>query len=374
MDFSLTSLFVATSGTLQASGSTDATTVGQIGLFRPDYSLATAGNIAAAKYFYIVTGRPVTGQVGVGSLRSDKIAASNVIDWYKTVAEDTANTQITTLTSFSVKCDDEVVVTLRVHSELIDTFYFNGLTQSVVVKAPCCNCGDVPCDQVTAQQIQDVVDELVAKLQANTKLSPYLSFARSGSLATSGITISGMNPQVLQNSTDIDARRSGFDRVWFRAFAYTGTPTLQDYFVEDECEGVTAVATVTQRSTYAHGASWEIKKMEQDYFFYQQSAFKELYRNPGWNGNFVSNVVDGTFYDIYYIKAKELTQQAAWGMQISEDFTIMVAFATGTGSAFETVLTAALGAPKLQSGLDLTSTTSTSTSTTTSTTAAITYP
>ena len=48
-DFSLTTLFVVPVGnTLPSSGSTQDLTAGQFGLFRSDYTVANAGNIAAS--------------------------------------------------------------------------------------------------------------------------------------------------------------------------------------------------------------------------------------------------------------------------------------------------------------------------------------
>lgn len=369
MDFSLTTMFVATTGTLQAAGGTEVTPVGTIGLFRPDYSLATAGNIAAAKYFYINTGRPTGTGGAAGSIRSDRITATNVIDWYKTVAEDTAALQQTTVSDFNVKCGETVNLTFNVFGKLVEAVYYNGLFESVQEVAPCCDCGEVPCEQIDAADIETLVRNLVTKAQANTRLSDYLTFSVVGSGATTSIIVSAKAPQTITNTTDISASQPYFDRIWFRAFAYTGTPALVDYFVDDVCEGVTAVATVDQRSTYQHGTSAEIKNLEQFYYSYQQPAFKSMYTNPGWNGNYVSNVVDGTFYDVYYLKCKLYDQQYTWSSYVIEDFTVIVAFPTTTGAAFETVLTAALGAPKNQSGVDLTTTTTTtSTSSTTTTT------
>ena len=61
-DFSLTTVFVVpvAQTALASSGSTQDLTAGLLGLFRNDYSVATAGNIAAAPYFYVAQGRANT--------------------------------------------------------------------------------------------------------------------------------------------------------------------------------------------------------------------------------------------------------------------------------------------------------------------------
>lgn len=80
-DFSLTTLFVVPVGnSLPSPGtSTQDLTAGQFGIFRSDYSVATAGNIAAKPYFYLAQGRVNTYLQG--SKRSDKIASSQVSEW-----------------------------------------------------------------------------------------------------------------------------------------------------------------------------------------------------------------------------------------------------------------------------------------------------
>ena len=102
-DFSLTTLFVVPVGqtALPSSGSTQDLTAGQVGIFRSDYTLATAGNIAASPYFYVAQGR--TNTYLQGSKRSDKIKGcpsgsgcnSNVTEWYKVNGCPTPATQVT---------------------------------------------------------------------------------------------------------------------------------------------------------------------------------------------------------------------------------------------------------------------------------------
>src|SRR6476620_4000343 len=151
--FSLTTMFVVPDGTLASSGSTQDLTAGQLCIFRPDHSLATAGNIAAAKHFYIAQGRKEIVP-GLGSKKSDKIHSSQIIEWYKSVSEDTAANQITEIDGFHFKCDDKVIFTFRVNSNLTDIGFYNGYTKSVIVNAPCCDCGENPCEDIGADEIE----------------------------------------------------------------------------------------------------------------------------------------------------------------------------------------------------------------------------
>lgn len=87
----------------------------------------------------------------------------------------------------------------------------------------------------------------------------------------------------------------------------------------------------------------------------------------GYNGAFTTYTTPGTFYDLYYLKLKEYDEQNVWTDKVPEDFTVIVAFPTGTGTTFETALTAVLGAPVDESGPAQTTTTTTSTTSTTTT-------
>ena len=125
-DFSLTTLFVVPVGnSLPSSGSTQDLTAGQFGIFRSDYSVANAGNIAAKPYFYLAQGR--TNTYLQGSKRSDKIAGcvestckSNVTEWYKVTGCPLPATQVTDVSGWNVQCGDIVTLTLRGHSSYLD--------------------------------------------------------------------------------------------------------------------------------------------------------------------------------------------------------------------------------------------------------------
>ena len=167
-DFSLTTLFVVPVGTSIAnSGSTQDLSAGEVGFFRSDYTVATAGNIAASPYFYVAQGRVNTYLQG--SKRSDKIkgcpsgsgCSSNVTELYKVAGCPTPATQVTDVDNWTVQCGDVVTLTLRAHSSYIDTLYFNGFTRSVTVQAPCCDCGGDPCTDV---DVPALIDQFIIKL------------------------------------------------------------------------------------------------------------------------------------------------------------------------------------------------------------------
>jgi hypothetical protein len=99
-DFSLTTLFVVPVGqtALPSSGSTQDLTAGQVGFHRNDYTLATAGNIAAAPYFYIAQGRQNTYFRDLSVLTRIKGGTgntANVTEWYKVSGCATPISQIT---------------------------------------------------------------------------------------------------------------------------------------------------------------------------------------------------------------------------------------------------------------------------------------
>ena len=372
-DFSLTTLFVVPVGnTLPIAGSTQDLTPGQVGLFRNDYTVATAGNIAAAPYFYIAQGR--TNTYLQGSKRSDKIKGcpsancnSNVTEWYKVKGCPTPVTQVTDVDGWNVKCGDIVTLTLRAHSSYLDTLYFNGFTRSVTVQAPCCDCGGNPCDTV---DVPALIDAFIAKLELqapginpdNISLNQFYQFQRIGNDASAILRISGKPLTKYGQPCDVAAFPYEYDRMWFRTFVYSGPATTADFIVADNCN-IVATATITQRSSYAVGTSDEIAQLEKDYYSYQAGYLKHLYRMVGYNENFESWVTSGTSYNTYYIKFNDFDKSAySWGDYIKEDSMVIIAAPVGAeASAIETVLEAALGAISYVNGDCITTTSTTTT-------------
>jgi hypothetical protein len=352
-DFSLTTLFVVPVGnTLPSSGSTDALTAGQFGIYRSDYTVANAGNITAKPYFYLAQGR--TNTYLQGSKRSDKISSTgaNVTDWYKVVGNSSVTNQITEISNFTVKPGEVITVTLRGFSSYINTLYFNGFTRSVTVQAPCLECGGDPCTDVDAELL---VDELIAKFEQaapgnnpdNISFNTFYTFSRSGSGQNSSLVIEGKPLTVYGQPCDVAAFPYEYDRLWFRTFVYPGPATTADFIVADACNTVADVA-ITQHSSYPTGGSAEIAQLEKNYYSYQAGYLKHLYRMVGYNENFESWVNAGTTYDTYYIKFNELDKSAySWGDYIKEDSMVIIAVPNNLSELqdIEDTLVAALGAP-----------------------------
>jgi hypothetical protein len=383
-DFSLTTLFVVPVGqtALPSSGSTQNLTAGQVGIFKSNYDVATALNIAAAPYFYVAQGRVNTYLQG--SKRSDRISGKNnagsgqnVTEWYKVSGCPTAANQITDVTNFTVQCGEVITLTLRAHSSYIDTLYFNGFTRSVTIQAPCCNCDDNPCADVSANTI---INELIYQLELkapgnnpdNISFSTFYTFENVGGTI---LRITGKPLTKYGQPCDVAAFPFEYDRMSFRTFVYAGPATTADFIVADACNFV-AQPIITQRASYASGQSAEIIQLEKNFYSYQAGYLKHLYRMVGYNENFESWVSDGVTYDTYYIKFNEYDKSAyQWGDYIMEDSTVIIAapnsVTSGIAAAIETVLEAALGTV-LDDNACITTTTTTSsapasTTTTTST-------
>jgi len=391
MDFSLTTLFVVPVGqtTVPSSGSTQDLTAGTVGLFRNDYTAATAGNIAAAPYFYVAQGR--TNTYLQGTKRSDKIKGcpsgsgcnSNVTEWYKVSGCGTPAVQITDVSGFSAQCGDSVTLTLRAHSSYIDTLYFNGFTRSVTVQAPCCDCGADPCVDV---DVPALIDQFIAKLNQaapgtnadNISFSNFYTFERIGNDVNAVLRISGKPLTAYGQPCDVAAFPWEYDRMWFRTFVYAGPATTADFIVADNCD-IVATAVVVQRSSYPTGTSDEVAQLEKNFYSYQAGYLKHLHRMAGYNPNFESWVTGGTIYDTFYIKFNEIDKSAyQWGDYIHTDSMVIMAIPNadtvgnaGISAAFEAILVAGLGAVVDNNACITTTTTTsaapTSTTTTTST-------
>lgn len=385
-DFSLTTLFVVPVGqtALPSSGSTQNLTAGQVGIFKADYTLATAANIAAAPYFYVAQGR--TNTYLQGSKRSDKIKGcpsgagcnSNVTEWYKVDGCPTPITQITDVDGWNVKCGEVVTVTLRAHSSYLDTLYFNGFTRSVTVQAPCCDCGGDPCDIVDVPAlIDDIIYHFLLQAPGNNPdnitFSDFYQFQRIGNDQNAILRITGKPLTKYGQPCDVAAFPYEYDRMWFRTFVYSGPATTADFIVADACN-IVATPTVVQRSNYATGTSAEIAQLEKNFYSYQAGYLKHLYRMNGYNENFESWVSDGTTYTTYYIKFNEYNKsEYSWGDYIKEDSTVIIAVQKDSAmeTAIEAVLVAGLGAVTAQNGPCLTTTSTTTQSITTTSTSTL---
>lgn len=353
-DFSLTTLFVVPAGqtALPTTGSTQDLTAGQVGIFRNDYTLATAGNIAAAPYFYIAQGRENTYLQA--SKRSDKINAANVLEWYKVNGVGVPTDQITDVSGFSLQCGETLSLTLRAHSNYIDTLYFNGLTRSVTVNTPCCDCGADPC---TDTDVPTLIDSLIAKLEEsapginadNIKLTDFFTFVRVGADASAILRITGKPLTKYGVPCDVAAFPYEYDRMWFDTFVYEGPDTTADFIVSDACD-IVATTAITQKSNYATGLTEEIRQMEINFYSYQAGYLKHQYRMAGYNQNVESYVQPGAVYDTYYLKFNEVNRNHQnWGDYVPGDSTVIIAAIVGSAvaTAIEAVLTPALGAPKV---------------------------
>jgi hypothetical protein len=369
-DFSLTTLFVSPVGnTLPSSGSTQDLTAGQLGFFLPDYAVATSGNIddAGVKYFYVAQGR--TNTYLQGSKRSDKIAGAlqnagsnvkgNVTEFYKVVGCPTPTNQITDVTEFSVKCGEIVTLTIRAFSSYLETLYFNGLTRSVTVNAPCCDCGADPC---TETDVNDLIDKLIEKLEQaapginpdNIKLTDFFIFENVGGTI---LRIHGKPVTKYGQPCDVAAFPHEYDRLRFNVFVYEGPATTADFIVDDACD-IVATSTVVQTSNYASGTPEEIRQLEIDYYSYQAGYLKHLNRMMGYNGNFESWVADGVTYDTFYIKFVDY-EKSTWGDYVPQDSMVIIAVPTAQTAAVEAVLEAALGAVDANNECITTTTTTT---------------
>jgi hypothetical protein len=355
-DFSLTTLFVVPVGnTLPSSGSTQNLTAGQVGIFLNDYSVATAGNIAAAPYFYVAQGR--TNTYLQGSKRSDKISGcpsgnsckTNVTEWYKSLGCPTPVNQVTDVVDFTVKPGEIVTLTLRGFSSYLNTLYFNGFTRSVTVNAPCLGCGDDPCTDV---DVPALIDSLILKLEArapgdnpdNIYLTQFYQFQRIGNDQDALLRITGKPLTAYGQPCDVAAFPWEYDRFYFRTFIFSGPATTADFIVDDPCNRV-AQPVITQRSNYAVGTSAEVQQLEKNFYSYQAGYLKHLYRMNGYNENFESWVTDGQIYDLYYIKFNEYDKSAyQWGDYIMEDSMVIIAVPENQTSAIEAILVAGLGA------------------------------
>src|SRR6202012_4761310 len=97
MDFSLPRLFVVPSpNTIPTTGTTQNLTPNQFGVFLPNYTPAAAGPSAAANYIFLAQGSQdaPNNPLNLPSKKGDKIAKSELLDFYVSTGTATGNVQI----------------------------------------------------------------------------------------------------------------------------------------------------------------------------------------------------------------------------------------------------------------------------------------
>lgn len=371
-EYSLTTVFVVPpSNTLPTSGGTEAQAAGVFSVRKDEArTIATNGNIATAKFIQFFQGRGAT--LNIGSKPSDKIKASKVKRWYKASGAATAVNEIWNVSDFRAKCGEDVTLTLVGHSSYLDTISFNGLTRSVTVQAPCCECGEDPCTDVDNEALIDLIlakVQTMANVQSGTSsltIATFFSFTKVGTGADAYIQIQSNPLTRYAQPCDLAANPYEFDRIWFRVFVINGPATTVDFEVFDNCD-VAATTTLLQRSSFPQLTSDEVAQMEKDYYSYQ-APFKHLFSNPGYDPYFESYVVAGTVYDQYVIQFDEYSQNDAFVANLREDEKVILYIPQGETSTIETMLVTYLGAIDNESTTGPTTTTTTSTTTTTTST------
>jgi len=423
MDFSLPQLFVLkASNTLPSGTNWSALTSKNFGVYKPDYTAATAGNVASQAYIQLVQARPST-LPGVDHKRTDKIYKENVLEWYKItgnsgviasltggttatsttvtmastanvavgqlvtgtgIPDNTVVLSVTTNTSIviskaatvtgtpvlsfknsqislikpdvnNMKCGEDYTVSLRLRSFYIDTSFYNGLTRSYTYPGAnnCCDCGEDPCTTLTSGDLITMLNWFRDQINAD------LGKQGAGNYVTASVVEDGVDSYLVVTgktlaTEPLTADRTNFpfqyDRLYFWSFAYKGPALSQDYLVADACD---PFATIEQfgegdstSATFPFGSSAEIKQLEVDYNSYNTAAIaKKIFRNINFNQAVQdSEVVDGTYYDMYYIKYKNPSRQQ-WNPIVPQDESAIICNPTGQNSGTIAVLTAFLGTP-----------------------------
>lgn len=369
MNFSLPRVFVVPVGNvLPTSGTTATLADNQFGIFLPSYAPATAGNAAAAEYLFLAQGRP-DESMNLKTIKSDKIYATKVKKKVKVTGEDTARLQISSLTDITAHCGETISVTIRLNSKYIDRIFSgNGLTRTYTLSTPCCDCDGDPCEEIAAADLQALVDEAVLKINQDPIVSKYASAFRTGTGATSGLSVSGRAITEDGQSCDITVNGYEYDAVFFRMWMYKGADTMMDYVdFFNTCEQV-ATYTVVQTATYPRNTAAQVRLVEQREASYTKPAFKERFADPNFNALYHTNVVDGTIYTQYLIQFDNPESPNTWSQAVNQDSTVIIFAPTAQAAGIEAILEAKFGAfSDTQSGPDI-STTSTSSTTSTTTT------
>ena len=415
-NYVMTTLFVVPTSNTLLSGSNKtfnlSRTTGQFGLFdNTNTTLDAAGDVTAnTKYIQIAQARKEdlnNDGIKLPTKKSGPIYKDKVVDFYKVTASTTSLEQIVKISGFdNIPVQDTVTLSVRLRGDMIDNSYSQkiGILKSLTYQTRCSTCSDEPCTELTADEIETMVDSFVAEGNAEPTLSSHVSFAKEivinvasaadfsvgeavtcstgtgtgtvvsvnvnaitvsttsakgtftgnlvpavgsasaiGSVVNTGVKLSITAkpvPQYGPNSTWAYTNPFVQDKVTINAYFYQGAPTSMDSVVSNRCVNI-ATITTTQDPVYPRGLAAQIKEMEVRYHSYQ-SLNKTIYDDMDWNGSFVS-YVDAATYTLYFIEYKTLpgTDWSTTGTEMTA--TARIAVPTGAEATIEAILEAFLG-------------------------------
>lgn len=349
MDHSITTLFVVPdANVLPVAGSTESLTTGQFGIFKDKLrAAATAANVGTAEYIQIAQGRPGTG---LGTKLSDRIKASKLKKFYKIAGSASSQNPIVDISAFTANLGDDIIVSWRVFSPLLEARHPNGLTQSVVVPGDCISCGDTPCTTVSNENLVDAVMaqyNLILSGQSAAgnaeRLDSYVTLTKVGVGDAAKIRITAKSPETIATyAPDVATRNIDKVRVVLKAWAYKAPETTADFYDPNDCNQIATVTSV-QEGTFKRLTSEEIKQMEVDFHSYQ-ATHKHVYRDGRFNDQFTSYVKDGAVYDLYFVQFDELTPDTDnFAAKFTLDETVVIAAIQGQTNDIEAILEAYLG-------------------------------
>lgn len=344
MTFAIETDFIVPSGnTLPTSGSTTTSdlTSGQFGIYLPNYVPATAITATSAKYLCLAQGRVIYAP-GETTKRSDRIYSRNILSWMKMSGQATTTPQITTFSALTAGCNENISVTLRLDSFYIRTAYFNGLTKSVMTTTPCCDCGSNPCDTLQDADIAAAMNDLAAKINADTILNRFVTATNGGSGASRTLIITAKALDIYGNACDLTSFPFMYDRLSFWTYIHKGPDQTSDYEVVDRCDTL-GTLTITQRASLPVLNAAEVAQIEKDNFSYQ-AMYKHIFSSPLYNGEFASLVEAGVTYDMYYLKFRH-EDDLGFNSKEQIDEAVALYIPTSQTAGIEAILVAAYGTP-----------------------------
>ena len=179
MNYNIKQFYVVKAGeALLTSGTTTDLAEGQVGIFKGDFTaLAAAPTGLQAPYIFMAQG---TGVDSRGSFKTPKIYLNKITSWNGDSADSVGKEQITYVgydeindcKTPTIGCEKDYTLIIRVFEHYLRAVYQPYLQDGVVVKSPCCADCTANCADLGAF---DIFTEMAAKVNANPRLSPYVT-------------------------------------------------------------------------------------------------------------------------------------------------------------------------------------------------------
>lgn len=253
------------------------------------------------------------------ALQSDEIHLKKVLKARVVKGTDESQTMKAELDfTGDMHCGEDIVITGRAFSDLINVPYPGGYSVGVVASTTCCGCDADVCEALTEEEKTQVLEKLVKQLNADNILPNYITITLDGTKIV-------FEAKEQDNFTGVQGSFSGvkiYDLVNFYFEAKVGAETSQDMSLDSDACNDLATWTVTREPKHPQNTPAQVKRVYARYVTNNMSSFRPLPNSEKLIGEFDADIRDSV-YDQIFVSAYE-PQNTAWNDVVEKEFGVII--------------------------------------------------